>query len=255
MTEPIHSAAHVKYLREEVLKLRRENGELATENKMMKNRLVSQEPLVKTAVAIRRRFFEHAKNHRGFEKPNEAIIEAGYHAGNRGDLRADLALFDLGHMDYMGFPPLDSVPPIDPVYNELFLDLYTVPYSEYFHASIAPWNISHTEERFLNLCATMNSHSLFDANEASPGSDDFKLFKSMAVGYVKRTARFGEKHKDTYATDEMAGKAARNKDIDECPQLAAYLEVMSEIVERTVEQGKAARTRQKGGQAKAAKRG
>jgi hypothetical protein len=114
---------------EEVQKLEKRTKELQQQVEEQEKRLELQLPIVETGVAIRRRWYEQAKERLGYGAASPEIVSGGNYAAHRGQLFADRAMFKLG---YMG--NLDPIPntrnindSVKNLYETIHRELYTVP--------------------------------------------------------------------------------------------------------------------------------
>jgi hypothetical protein len=81
--------------------------------------------LVQVGVAIRRRFFEQAREIRGQGRARDSIIEDGNTAAHRGDYFADSAMFEIGYlrMEEQVLNSQGLVVPLEKTYTTLYKKL------------------------------------------------------------------------------------------------------------------------------------
>ncbi|KAK0100355.1 hypothetical protein ONS95_008308 [Cadophora gregata] len=119
----------------EIEKLKQQNEELKHTVEAQKSRIRVQEHLVQVGAAVRGRWFELAKRNAGVGEPIAVIVEAGERAITRGNIRADLAMLQLG---YASLPSVQAAQSAvgnldaDSKYKEgYFKDLYTLSFSDF----------------------------------------------------------------------------------------------------------------------------
>ncbi|PVH78795.1 hypothetical protein DL98DRAFT_236039 [Cadophora sp. DSE1049] len=81
----------------EIERLKQQTEELKHTIEAQKSEIRIQEHLVQVGAAVRGRWFELAKGSAGVGQPVAAIVEAGERAITRGNIRADLAMLQLGY--------------------------------------------------------------------------------------------------------------------------------------------------------------
>ncbi len=114
---------------EEKQKMERINKALQQQGKEQKGKLELHLPTVETGVAIRRRWYEQAKERLGYRAASPEIVSGGNYAAHRGQMFVDRAMFKLGYMGNLDPTPNtrninDSVKYL---YETIHHELYSVP--------------------------------------------------------------------------------------------------------------------------------
>jgi hypothetical protein len=215
----------------ELYRLRLEVQQLRKENDALKERLELQEPLFQVRIAIRRRFFEQAKELRGRGTALKKVIEAGNAAAHRGDIIADSVIFALGYMD-IG-EPVSSLGANDntfeQMYKPLFDELYSVKAGVGVRVGAGGSGISVKEVELFNLTATIASNcSAFVVSEQ--GYDlDANRFNALA-----RECSNAFKEMDKLIGLRGGTRSELSAAFDTCPNVEIMFCEMREIAEKVV---------------------
>ncbi|RDL39303.1 uncharacterized protein BP5553_03643 [Venustampulla echinocandica] len=126
-----------------------ENSSLKQEIADLKNQIELQSPLVKSAVAIRLRFWEQAKEALGLGVGDRSIIAAGNIAAHHGDALTDGVMVSLG---YLKVAPENNVPEQHESEFERNLETFTKMYAmdPSYYNSLSPQQVE-----IANMGATM----------------------------------------------------------------------------------------------------
>ncbi len=221
--------AIVKQLEFDLERLLKENTSLKVEVAALKEKIILQVPLVEVAVAVRGRFFETAKETRGYGAAYVDVVAAGERAAATGNVRADMAMLRLGYMKSAGSNPVAVQGRSDfkPRYEDiLFKEFYTRSFDDLLPASKD--NFSHFSMKMLDIC-DMSATLAANAGYNSVGINletDLERFRQLAVeclGEDRRISKLFPIHQDRYQA------------FDSWPTVDVYLKEMLSIVERVIQ--------------------
>jgi hypothetical protein len=175
-----------------------------------------EEPLVNIGVAIRKRFWENAKERRDMGIVNEITIETGNKAAHQGNIVADTAMILLGRMMDIS----SSIRTAKEVIEQ-FETLYGVRYE----LVKGRWGSFRTrEQEILNLSATVASC----CSTYFPWTQTWEDGDRDSVQFCRLTRECVAAHKYFFAAFSPASKSQKAFDGD--PEIGCKLQEMRVVV-------------------------